>query len=55
MAIPLQLVDVLTRQVIAEELEAIEKAIDANRYAALLRLRELRLAVEFKPMDIDPQ
>ena len=40
---------------LVEELDAIERAVQNNEYAALLRLRELRLAVEFKPMDIDPQ
>jgi hypothetical protein len=52
---PIQFVQFLTRQVLAEELSQIETLLRLDPHVARLRLLELKLAVEMKPFDIDPQ
>jgi len=56
---PISFAGRLTRQMLVEELEEIERLLDQDRgrivYTAAQRVRELRLAVERKPIEIDVQ
>lgn len=49
---PIMFVEVLTRQRIVEELEAIEQEVQKGTTAAETRIRELRIAVAHRPIDL---